>query len=217
MDIADVASWRAEERARLLAARAAIPLDARRVEDDRITAALLAGFTALRGVAIGFYWPMKGEFDPRVAVLRLREQGARGALPVVVRKAAPLEYREWWPGVETTPGVFGLPVPQSPIVVPDVGLMPPVGFDALGYRLGYGGGYFDRTLAALSPKPLKIGVARAASRIDTIHPQPHDIAMDFVVTGDGVHAVTLEGLRKVDAGESNSLAARILEARENAR
>ena len=153
---------------------------------------------------------MKGEYDPRVAVLKLREGGSRTALPVVVQKAAPLEFREWWPGVETIPGVFNLPVPQSPAVTPAALLMPPVGFDAQGYRLGYGGGYFDRTLAARSPQPLKIGVAREVSRIPTIHPQAYDIPMDFVITPEGIHHATSGGLRRVDVSEADALAAAIL-------
>ena len=194
----DVAAWRKSRRAELIALRKALDEGTRRAEDARIAELLLAGFPMLAGMTIGFYWPFNGEVDPRVAVLRLRERGARAALPVVVEKNAPLEFREWTPGVATVPGVFGLPVPQSPRVVPDAVLMPPVGFDAAGYRLGYGGGYFDRTLAALSPQPLKIGVAREVSRIETIHPQPHDIPMDFVITPRGIHEVTREGLRLRD-------------------
>jgi 5,10-methenyltetrahydrofolate synthetase len=193
-----LAAWRKAMRAELLARRDAIPLEERRRDDARITGHLLAAFPQLARMTVGFYWPMKGEFDPRVAILRLREQGARAALPVVVKKAAPLEFREWWPGIETVPGVFGLPVPQgSPVVRPDACLIPPVGFDEKGYRLGYGGGYFDRTLAALSPQPLKIAVARGMSRIDTIHPQPYDIPMDFIVTEAGVDRVTTGGLEPV--------------------
>lgn len=212
----DTAAWRAAERKMLLARREAIEPEERRRFDDRMTAMLLHGFSgAFEGHVVGFYWPMKGEFDPRVAVHRFRERHCRGALPVVVRKAEPLEFREWWPGVETVPGVFNLPVPQgSPLLVPDVVLVPPVGFDSMGYRLGYGGGYFDRTLAALSPQPLKIGVGREASRIHTIHPQPHDIPMDFIVTEKGVHEVTLAGLRLVEStAEVARIAARILDRR----
>ena len=190
----DVKAWRKARRAELIALRTAVPLEARRAEDERIAALLLAGFPMLEGMALGFYWPFNGEVDPRVAVHRLRERGTRTALPVVVGKNSPLEFREWTPGVATVPGVFGLPVPQSPVLVPDAVLMPPVGFDAAGYRLGYGGGYFDRTLAALSPRTLKIGLAREVSRIDTIHPQPHDIPMDYVVTAAGIHEVTGRGL-----------------------
>ena len=200
MESVDVAAWRAQERKRLLAARAAIALAQRRSEDERITDLLGLGFGPLAGRTIGFYWPMKGEFDGRIAVKRWRDRGSRAALPVVVQKASPMEFREWWPGVETSPGVFNLPVPHSPTVVPDAVLMPPVGFDEQGYRLGYGGGYFDRTLAALSPQPLKIGVAREIGRIATIHPQPHDIPMDFVVTERGVHHRTDAGLQLVESG-----------------
>jgi len=213
----DVRAWRALARADLLARRTALPAEDRRRMDARVTELLDFGFAALRGRVVGTYWPMKGEFDPRMAVKRLRDRGARAALPVVVQKATPLQFREWWPGVETRPGVFGLPVPQgSPVVEPDALLIPPVGFDAMGYRLGYGGGYFDRTLAALSPQPLKIAVAREASRMDTIHPQPHDVSMDFVVTEAGVHEVTGTGLRLVERfAEVDRLVTRLIEQRRS--
>ena len=196
-----------------------MPLEVRRALDERVTALLLEAFTALQGRTVGFYWPMKGEFDPRIAMHRLRETGSLTALPVVVQKAAPLEYREWRPGVETQPGVFGLPIPQgTQIVIPDAVLMPPVGFDAMGYRLGYGGGYFDRTLASITPQPLKIGVGRETSRIETIQPQPHDIAMDFVLTEKGVHEVTAAGLRHLeDPAEVAARASELLASRTKAR
>jgi 5-formyltetrahydrofolate cyclo-ligase len=191
--------WRAAERSRLLAQRAGIPLAERREMDARVTDRLLQAALPVDGASVGFYWPMKGEFDPRVLVLRWREQGARAALPVVIRKAAPLEFREWWPDVPTAPGVFNLPVPQgTSVLTPDVVLVPPVGFDARGFRLGYGGGYFDRTLAAISPRPLAIAVAREASRMDTIHPQAWDIPMDFVATESALYEVASAGLREVD-------------------
>ena len=168
--------------------------------DERITARLLDASMPMAGASVGFYWPMKGEFDPRVLVLRWREQGARVALPVVVRKAAPLEFREWWPDVPTAPGVFNLPVPQgTDLLAPDIVLVPPVGFDTRGFRLGYGGGYFDRTLAALAPRPLAIAVAREASRMDTIRPQAWDIPMDFIATEAALYEVTPEGLREADS------------------
>jgi len=185
---ADVGAWRAAERQRLLAARAALDPDRRRLDDERITERLLGMLLERPPAVLGIYWPMKGEFDCRVAALRLREQATRIALPVVVRKASPLEYREWWPGVHTLPGVFQLPVPQdTEVLVPAVLFAPPVGFDTRGYRLGYGGGYFDRTLATLAPRPRAIAVAREISRIETIHPQPWDVPMDCVVTEAGVY------------------------------
>lgn len=211
----DVSSWRKERRVELIARRKAIPPDVQRRSNDRITELLMLGFPLLERLVIGFYWPFNGEVDPRVPVARFRARGARTALPVVVAKQAPLEFREWEPGVATVPGVFGLPVPQSPTVVPDVLLMPPVAFDSRGFRLGYGGGYFDRTLASLAPQPLKIGLARAASAIETIHPQPHDIAMDFVITEAGIHEATATGLRIEN--DLAAVAARAVEIRESRR
>jgi len=191
----DLKRWRKAQRAELIEKRKAIAAHTLRRWDHRITDLLLVGFPMLGRANVGFYWPMEGEVDPRVAAHRFRARGSRTALPVVVTRGAPLEFREWMPGIATVPGVFGLPVPQSPALVPDVLLIPPVGFDAEGFRLGYGGGYFDRTLASLSPQPLKIALAREASRVATIHPQPHDVPMDFVITEAGVHEVTESGLR----------------------
>jgi 5-formyltetrahydrofolate cyclo-ligase len=202
----DVAAWRKQRRAELIALRKALPHDAQRRSDERIAQLLLEGFPLLRDMTIGFYWPFNGEVEPRVAMHRLRTRGARTALPVVVAKATPLEFREWHPGVETVPGVFGLPVPQTARMVPDALLMPPVGVDRQGYRLGYGGGYFDRTLAALSPQPLKIGLARELSVIETIHPQPHDIPMDFVIMESGIHHVAGGGLRLITPAAAEGLA-----------
>ena len=183
----DVKQWRKAERARLLAIREAVPEELRRERGERITAALAAEFPQLARMTFGFYWPLRGEYDARMVAMHFRKLGARTALPVVVRKAAPLQFRLWWPGAPATVGVYDLPVPETEVVVPEAVLMPPIGFDARCYRLGYGGGFFDRTLASLSPQPLKIGVAFELSRIDTIRPQPHDIPMDCVVTERGIH------------------------------
>ncbi len=85
-----------------------------------------------------------------------------------------------------TTGVYDIPYPaERNIVVPDLVLAPLVGFDAAKYRLGYGGGYFDRTLAVLQPRPVAIGIGFAFARLATVHPQPHDLAMDTVVTEAG--------------------------------
>jgi 5,10-methenyltetrahydrofolate synthetase len=84
-------------------------------------------------------------------------------------------------------GVYDIPVPQdTAVVLPQALIMPPVGFDANGFRLGYGGGFYDRTLASLPPRPLTIGVAYELSRVDSICPQDFDLAMDYVVTERGI-------------------------------
>jgi 5-formyltetrahydrofolate cyclo-ligase len=135
------------------------------------------------GITLGVYWPFQAEFDPRPLVDSLIASGSTAALPAVIDKKGPLEYRAWRPGDPLVDGVWNIPVPeQRAIVVPQAVLAPLVGFDRRCYRLGYGGGYFDRTLAALAPRPLAIGVGFELSLLGTIHPQPHDIAMDFIVT-----------------------------------
>ena len=212
---ADLAAWRKQRRGELLAQREAIPLEARRAGDARIGELMIAGFPMLANMTIGFYWPIRGELDPRVALHRLREKGARTALPVVVAKGQPLQFREWRPDTPTTPGPMGLPIPQgSEVLVPGAVLAPPVGFGSRGYRLGYGAGFFDRTLAAARPRPLALGLAREASRMDTIHPQAWDIPMDFIITEAGIHLAGGEPLRRLDdLGEVAAIARQLLGSR----
>lgn len=202
----DLKAWRKAQRAALLARRQAVPLEQHREWTAVMTRRLVGGFPLLGGMTVGLYWPFQGEFDARFAIREFRQRGAVAALPEVVQKAAPLRFREWWPGVATTPGVYDLPVPDTPVVVPQALLIPPVGFDKRGYRLGYGGGFFDRTLAAIKPEPLKIGVAFELSRIDTIHPQAYDIPMDFIVTEAGIYRVGTDGLEAIDEGRAAELA-----------
>lgn len=196
----DLKAWRKAQRAALLARRQAVPLEQHREWTAVMTRRLVGGFPLLGGMTIGLYWPFQGEFDARFAIREFRRRGAVAALPEVVQKAAPLRFREWWPGVATTPGVYNLPVPDTPVVAPQALLIPPVGFDKKGYRLGYGGGFFDRTLAAIRPAPLKIGVAFELSRIDTIRPQAYDIPMDFIVTEASIYRVRTDGLESIDEG-----------------
>ena len=167
----------------------ALAPEQRVLQQAAITETLLTHFTPGAGTVVALYWPFKGEFDPRHVARHWRARGVRTVLPVVVEKARPLQFREWWPGVATRPGVFGLPGPQGmELLLPDLLLVPPVGFDAQCFRLGYGGGYYDRTLAELVGRTVqRIGVAFELSRMDTISPQSYDIAMDVVVTEAGIH------------------------------
>jgi 5,10-methenyltetrahydrofolate synthetase len=183
----DIKAWKAAQRKDLIARRVAVSDADRQVWNAAITRHLIDGFPQLAGLTIGLYWPYQGEFDPRHAVHHFRERGATAALPEVVRKAEPLRFRAWWPGVAMGKGVYDIPVPEgTDIVVPQALIMPPVGFDGAGYRLGYGGGFYDRTLASINPRPLTIGVAYELSRLPTIHPQDFDLAMDYVVTERGI-------------------------------
>jgi 5,10-methenyltetrahydrofolate synthetase len=112
--------------------------------------------------------------------------GGRCALPVVVERHAPLVFRTWRPGAPMASGIWNIPVPADGVdVLPDIVVSPVVGFDPACYRLGYGGGYYDRTLAGMARRPLVIGVGFAMSAVSTIHPLPHDIPMQFIVTEHG--------------------------------
>jgi 5-formyltetrahydrofolate cyclo-ligase len=183
MEGAELRAWRRSERQRLLALRTNLPPAERRGWGDAIEARLQALLLERPGITLGVYWPFQAEFDPRPLINWLLAQGSAVALPAVVDKKGPLEYRAWRPGEPLVDGVWNIPVPEKrAIVVPQAVLAPLVGFDRDCYRLGYGGGYFDRTLAALSPRPLAIGVGFELSRIETIHPQPFDMPMDLVVT-----------------------------------
>jgi 5-formyltetrahydrofolate cyclo-ligase len=183
VDAREIKTWRRDERRRLLALRTGTAPTVRREWATMIETRLRALLAERPGITIGVYWPIQAEFDPRPLVGWLVAAGSAAALPAVIDKKGPLEYHAWRPGDPLVDGVWNIPVPeQRNLVVPQTVLAPLVGFDQSCYRLGYGGGYFDRTLAALSPRPLAIGVGFELSSIDTIYPQPYDIPMDWIVT-----------------------------------
>ena len=186
MDWTEIRAWRKAERERLLALRQDLPPADRRRWGAEIEARLRELIAAHPGI-LGVYWPFRAEFDPRDLVDWAVSEGHGVALPVVIDKKGPLEYRAWRPGESLVDGVWNIPVPEKrEIVTPAIVLAPVVGFDRECYRLGYGGGYFDRTLAALEPKPLAIGVGFEVQAIETIHPQAFDVPMDLIVTETGV-------------------------------
>lgn len=183
MDGVELKAWRRSERQRLLALRTGVPPAERRRWGDKIEATLRVLLSERTGTRLGVYWPFQAEFDPRPLIDWLTAQGSAVALPCVVDKQGPLEYRAWQPGEPLVDGVWNIPIPEKrEIVVPDAVLAPLVGFDQQCYRLGYGGGYFDRTLAALFPRPLAIGIGFELSNIETIYPQSFDMPMDIIVT-----------------------------------
>jgi 5-formyltetrahydrofolate cyclo-ligase len=183
MEATELRVWRRSERQRLLSLRTAVTPARRRQWGKAIEARLLTLLQDEPGIVLGVYWPFQAEFDPRPLIDTLIARGSAVALPAVVDKKGPLEYREWRPGEPLVDGVWNIPVPERrDVVTPQAVLAPLVGFDRQCYRLGYGGGYFDRTLAALSPRPRAIGVGFELSQIETIYPQPFDIPMDLIVT-----------------------------------
>ena len=152
---------------------------------QRIIASLEPIVMAVDG-PVSFYWPFRGEPNLRPLMRRMVAAGKSVALPVVVQKRHPLEFRPWTPGCEMVLGVWNIPIPDTTErVTPRLLLAPVVGFDPQRYRLGYGGGYFDRTLAALGGARTVIGVGYDSQALPTIHPLPHDIPMDRIVTESG--------------------------------
>ncbi|QKC77533.1 5-formyltetrahydrofolate cyclo-ligase [Mesorhizobium erdmanii] len=182
-DWTDVRRWRKAERERLIAARLAVSADARAAMSLRIAQGLDAVIGEISGRMVSLYWPFRGEPDLRPWMASINERGGRTALPIVVEKGQPLIFRAYKPGDRLEKGVWNIPIPaEGDPVLPDIVISPIVGIDPSHYRLGYGGGFFDRTLAAMPFKPLVIGVGYEMQRIDTIYPQPHDIPMDRIVT-----------------------------------
>jgi 5-formyltetrahydrofolate cyclo-ligase len=186
----EIMAWRRAERERLISARMAMGVAQRQDAAARIirkvdawcrSRALLAPGTIVSG-----YWPLRGEPDMRPWLSSLTEAGLTCALPVVVEKGAALRFRAWRPGCAMEKGFWNIPVPAGATpVTPGLLLAPVVGFDAANYRLGYGGGYFDRTLEQMRALGLPhhvIGIGYAMNRLQTIQPLAHDIALDTVIT-----------------------------------
>ncbi|HZE46524.1 MAG TPA: 5-formyltetrahydrofolate cyclo-ligase [Xanthobacteraceae bacterium] len=186
MEEAEVKGWRRGERERLIALRQALPAEERRRWGTQIEAQL-RDLLAERPGILGVYWPFRAEFDPRPLIEGAVAEGRTVALPVVVDKKGPLEYRAWRPGEPLVDGVWNIPVPEKrEIVTPAIVLSPLVGFDEACYRLGYGGGYFDRTLAVLAPRAFAIGIGFEVQLLETIYPQSFDVPMDLIVTEAGI-------------------------------
>ena len=187
-----IARWRKLERERLRGERMLLRQDKRATIAEALMLELDAYLDSRLGDPAGRiisgYWPIKGEPDLRPWLVSLIERGATVALPVVVVPSAPLVFRRWTSETKMERGNWNIPVPPSEaeVLVPDIALAPLVGWDSRGYRLGYGGGYFDRTLASLSPCPHVIGIGLQSAHIGTIYPQPHDIRLSAIVTEAGV-------------------------------
>jgi len=179
----DVLRWRKVERERLIALRVALSPERRAAQAGAI-AGDLDRILPRGSPTVSLYWPIRGEPDLRPWMHALHARGVRVALPVVVAYGRPLEFREWQPHARLERGVWKIPFPaDGAAVTPDVAIAPLVGFDPACYRLGYGGGFFDRTLAALTPRALAIGVGYPETLLQTIFPQPFDVPMDWIVTG----------------------------------
>jgi 5,10-methenyltetrahydrofolate synthetase len=180
----DVARFRKAERVRLLAGRE-MAVEDRKICTDKLIGGLDSIVAPGPGMRIAAYWPIRGEPDLRRWMVSAHERGAQILLPIVVRKNQPLEFHEWTPGCKVARGVWNILVPTSGTkLVPDTVIAPLVGVDKACFRLGNGGGYYDRTLAAMQPHPRTIGIGFAGCRLKTIFPMPWDVPMDEVLLSD---------------------------------
>ncbi len=189
MDTGTLKSFRRELRAAKLAERRALP-DALRADRTALITASLRDFLALhQPLVLAFTWPIQGEVDlrPLMSEYLAGDPRRRLVLPVVLAPRQPMVFRQWSPGCAMVEQRFGVMVPAAgELFQPDCILLPPVAFDEAGYRLGYGSGFYDRTLAALEPRPLAVGVGFELSRCPTIHPQEWDQRLDWVLTEEGL-------------------------------
>lgn len=185
----DIQQWRQSQRTMLLERRKFLTRDERAGCEAAVIRFLEEQAPELADASVAFYWPFRGELDLRPLAESLHRRGARMSLPVVVGKAKPLEFWHWEPGTKLALGVWRIPIPAERVVEnPTILIVPLLGFDEAGFRLGYGGGYYDRTLAAMHPQPSTIGVGYELGRLQTIHPQAHDIPMNRIATEAGIRA-----------------------------
>jgi 5-formyltetrahydrofolate cyclo-ligase len=183
----DHQGFRAALRRDKLAARLALDAAAHAGLSADLEQHLSALLLPLPPQTLAFCAPVRGEFDARPLTSRLIGLGWRAAMPVVTAVDAPMSFRAWTPASAMGADRYGIPIPaDGAALMPDIVLLPLLAFDAQGFRLGYGGGYFDRTLAAMVPRPQAIGVGFELGRVANIRPQAHDARLDAIVTEAGV-------------------------------
>ena len=139
---------------------------------------------------IGAYWPIKGEFDALPALYRWSEadDSRRIGLPVINRETKQLRFHVWYPGCPMEEDAYGIPKPKdTEAFEPQLLLVPCVGYGPKGLRLGYGGGFYDRTLAALQPRPVTVGVGYTNGFVPWLQAEPHDVPLDAMLTDEGLH------------------------------
>ena len=189
MNWPEVRAWRKEARRKLIAARVAMSVSVREDLSRRLIEQL-APVLEGRPQPISFYWPIKAEPDLKPLMRDLDAAGVQVCLPVAPQVGEPLTFRPWTKGAPMIRGRWEIPIPADPAEVePKTLIAPIVGYDPSGYRLGYGGGFFDRTLAkfrANSGNAAAIGIGWSLFGLPTIHPQPHDIRMEMIVTEAGI-------------------------------
>jgi len=157
----------------------------------QLGARLLAEFPPPPAAVVSGFWPMSGEIDIRPLLTALHARGHRVCLPQTPPRGHPLIFRRWHPGASMITEAFGTQRPDGEMLVPDYLLVPLLAFDAQGHRLGYGGGYYDRTLAAL-PNAIAVGCAFSAQQLDAVPVGEYDAPLHAVATERGVTRFTRE-------------------------
>ena len=183
----DAPDARAALRSKLVAARQALPDRLERAV--ALQSALRVWLVSRTETRIGAYWPIKGEFDPLPALYRWSEadETRRIGLPVVDREAGSLRFHVWYPGCPTELDAFDIPKPKgTEVFEPQLLLLPCVGYGPAGVRLGYGGGFYDRTVMALQPRPVTVGLCYSNGFLPMLRQQAQDLPLDALITDDGV-------------------------------
>lgn len=180
-------------RRRLVAERMAWP--DRLAACDQLQQVMRIWLVGRKDTAIGAYWPIKHEFDPLPALHRWKEDGElldepqlrRIGLPVVDKLHGTLKFHAWFPGCPMEEDAYRIPKPKdTEVIQPTLLFVPCVGYGPGGYRLGYGGGFYDRTLAQLQPKPFTVGLGFTIGFVDDFEPEPHDEPLDAILNENGV-------------------------------
>jgi 5,10-methenyltetrahydrofolate synthetase len=177
-------------RQQLIADRQALP--DRLARGNALQSVLRTWLVTRRDVVIGAYWPIKGEFDPLPALYRWQEaapedEPRRIGLPVIDKASKTLTFHQWYPGCPMEADAYDIPKPKdTEVVVPTLLLVPCVGYGPGGVRLGYGGGFYDRTLAALEPRPYTVGLAYSHAFVPGLQAEPHDMPLEAILSDDGL-------------------------------
>ncbi|MEM9724041.1 MAG: 5-formyltetrahydrofolate cyclo-ligase [Pseudomonadota bacterium] len=176
-----------EMRRAAKARRAALAASGRDAAARATAAAFLEAYPPKRDQVVAGYVALGSELDPQPLMAALHAAGVSVCAPVVASRHEPLAFRLWTPDAVLETGPFGARAPRGgPIVTPNLVITPLLAFDAAGGRLGYGGGYYDRTLAALGGRAHAVGYAYAGQRVEAVPMGPHDRRLDMVATEQGV-------------------------------
>ena len=192
MDNSEQAQVKKALRSALIEQRSHLP--DRLEREDLLQRAMRIWLVGRADIVIGAYWPIKGEFDPLPALHRWKEDGElldqpeprRIGLPVVNKETRTMTFHAWYPGCPMEEDAYGIPKPKdTEIITPTLVFAPCVGYGPGGYRLGYGGGFYDRMLASLTPKPVSVGLGFGMGFLADLEPQAHDMPLDAILNEYG--------------------------------